>query len=368
MSKKSVWVKLSALLVIVSFLLVGCKGPKPYDPGNDNPEPKEVTFGFSDEPVYKNNIISDKETDKKYDLYVFITDGTNVVDNKYTAENVEVSLIDIDGNRSFSLGKVNITNGYGVLKNLSSSYVGKVQLRAEGKVIKKEGNSSKKIKGVVGFSNVFWIRQGAVEYVELMIEGNDIIKAGTSETYKAKAKDNNGNWKDVTQEVNWYISDTSIAVLDTTTKNKVTGCGVGQCQLVATYQGLTATLNLTVERPNSALKSIIIAPANARVYAGETVAFTAYGIFAEYQNKDIKINITNEVTWSTADSVIATIDSKGVATGISPGVVEISAIYKKTTGSDHNMIEGKATLTVIGPPAPIPESERLIWEKEVFED
>jgi hypothetical protein len=40
----------------------------------------------------------------------------------------------------------------------------------------------------------------------------------------------------------------------------------------------------------------------------------------------------NEVTWSSSDPAIATIDTTGVLTGVAPGAVTISATFSGVTG------------------------------------
>jgi 6-phosphogluconolactonase (cycloisomerase 2 family) len=86
------------------------------------------------------------------------------------------------------------------------------------------------------------------------------------------------------------------------------------------------------------LQTIIVTAPNASVAAGLTQQFTATGKFSDGSTKAF----TN-VTWSTSDSTVATINSAGLLTSFKQGAVTVSA----TSGS----ITGSSPFT-IGPPVP----------------
>ncbi|HXQ44795.1 MAG TPA: Ig-like domain-containing protein, partial [Acidimicrobiales bacterium] len=94
------------------------------------------------------------------------------------------------------------------------------------------------------------------------------------------------------------------------------------------------------------LLSITVAPTVASVPAGQTQQFTATGYYSDLSTQ----NLTDSVTWSTSGAA-ATISnatgSQGLATGVSTGVVTITATDPTT------LIPGTAVLTVTpGPAAP----------------
>ena len=80
------------------------------------------------------------------------------------------------------------------------------------------------------------------------------------------------------------------------------------------------------------LVTLGVTPTNPSVPAGRTQPFTATGVFSDGSTRDL----TSSATWSSSDTS-ATISnatgSKGVATGISPGVTEISALLGSISGS-----------------------------------
>ena len=79
----------------------------------------------------------------------------------------------------------------------------------------------------------------------------------------------------------------------------------------------TKTLSITIYK----LSSISVAPVNPVITPGQTVQFTATGLYTDNSSTDI----TSIVTWSSSNTAVATIDATGLATGVGVGTVTISA-------------------------------------------
>jgi hypothetical protein len=92
----------------------------------------------------------------------------------------------------------------------------------------------------------------------------------------------------------------------------------------------STTLTVTA----ATLKSIAVTPATPSTPAGTTVQFTATGTYSDNSVK----NITGSVTWASATTTAATVNSSGLATAVAAGSSTISA----TSGG----IVGSTTLTV----------------------
>jgi len=82
------------------------------------------------------------------------------------------------------------------------------------------------------------------------------------------------------------------------------------------------------------LQSISVTPADTSMPVGSTQQYTATGSFSDGSTADI----TNQVTWASSDSLVATIDAAGIASASSEGTTTISA----TSGA----VVGSTTLTV----------------------
>ncbi|HEU5235108.1 MAG TPA: DUF4082 domain-containing protein [Terriglobales bacterium] len=86
--------------------------------------------------------------------------------------------------------------------------------------------------------------------------------------------------------------------------------------------------------PSAALNSIAITPLNPTITAGSTQQFKATGTYSDNSTQDI----TSQVSWSSSNTAVATINSAGLATAIAGG----SATVKATQGT----VSGSTTLTV----------------------
>ncbi|MGB2890177.1 MAG: Ig-like domain-containing protein [Candidatus Acidiferrales bacterium] len=111
------------------------------------------------------------------------------------------------------------------------------------------------------------------------------------------------------------------AVLSVLVPILVAGCG----------GSMTSSAN-----PNSpSLVSIAVTPANKSVSVGGTLQFKATGTFANNSTQDL----TNSVTWASSNPTAATIDSAGLAKGVTSG-------QSATISATQSSISGSATLTV----------------------
>ena len=76
---------------------------------------------------------------------------------------------------------------------------------------------------------------------------------------------------------------------------------------------------LTISAP--LLVSISINPLNSSLSIGLTQQYTAIGTYTDGTNSDITAN----VTWSTSQPILATINNSGLLSGLNLGLVSITA-------------------------------------------
>ena len=91
---------------------------------------------------------------------------------------------------------------------------------------------------------------------------------------------------------------------------------------------------MSVSSQTVSLTSIAVTPSDPTISVGRTQQFTATGTYSDNSTSVI----TNSVTWTSSDTTLATINSSGLATGVSVGNATITA----TSGS----VTGNTTLTV----------------------
>ena len=134
------------------------------------------------------------------------------------------------------------------------------------------------------------------------------VKSNATLTIKATVTPSNATNKTVT----WTTSNKKVATVSAS--GVVTPVGKGTATITAkTENGLTATCKVTVYQVVTGIKL----NETASVYAGEKTTLKASVVPSNANNQ--------KVTWSSSDTSIAKVDSKGVVTGVKVGTVTITA-------------------------------------------
>lgn len=105
-----------------------------------------------------------------------------------------------------------------------------------------------------------------------------------------------------------------------------------------TLSGTSGAANFTA----AILQSIAVAPASPTISAGSTKQFAATGTYSDGSQQDV----SNQVTWSSSNTNVATVNASGLVTGIAGGASSITA--SETVGG--NSIIGSTSLTVQATP------------------
>jgi uncharacterized protein YjdB len=157
---------------------------------------------------------------------------------------------------------------------------------------------------------------------QLVIQPADASEpAGTRNQFTALGQFSDGSTSDVTGLVTWRSSNPSL--LTVTSGGDDAGLAdflaVGDVTLSADYLGRSAAV--PVEITLATLVELLVAPVTATVPTGLAVAYEATGIYSDGTNSPL----TDEVTWSSSATGVATIDSTGEARGVAPGNTIIRA-------------------------------------------
>jgi photosystem II stability/assembly factor-like uncharacterized protein len=104
--------------------------------------------------------------------------------------------------------------------------------------------------------------------------------------------------------------------------------GKNTVQILA-YDPSGAGGSISVEVLRQPLVTITVTPINPSIATGIMKQFIAYGIFSDNSTKDL----TNEVKWMSSDTTKATIDNRGLATGVDVGSATITASAENISGS-----------------------------------
>ena len=160
------------------------------------------------------------------------------------------------------------------------------------------------------------------------------IEEGQAQQFEAMAVTSDGTAiPDV--EFTWMSSDENIAKVDS--NGLATGVSAGEAAITATTDGVSDMAMLTVTEPPSVVATVMVSPPEASIEAGGTHQFEATAL------TDDGMPIPGaEFTWTSSDDGVASVDSNGLATGVSAGEAAITATA--------DGVSDMAILTVTEPP------------------
>lgn len=152
------------------------------------------------------------------------------------------------------------------------------------------------------------------------------IPVGTTEQFTATGVYTDGVTQNFTTQATWASSDTAVLEISNGSGSKGFSAAnaKGTSTVSASHMGMTGSTQATVS--DAAIKAIQINPPNGKVAKNFDFPFTATATFSDNTSRDV----TNQVTWSVTDAVVATISnadgSRGVATaGGAPGTTNVRA-------------------------------------------
>lgn len=182
-----------------------------------------------------------------------------------------------------------------------------------------------------------------VTEVRILVPASSII-AGTSQTLTASAIGAKGEVL-IGRTVQWVSSNTSAGTVSQT--GTFAAVAPGSTTITATIEGKTASANVVVLPVPVA--SISIAAVPATVFAGTSVQLVA-------QPRDAADGALSgrTVTWSSSNTVIASISSDGLVNALTPGTVTITATSEGKSGVLSLTIAPQANAPIIASVTPSP--------------
>lgn len=154
---------------------------------------------------------------------------------------------------------------------------------------------------------------------------NPSIAAGTDQALIATGSFSDGTTQDLSTEVTWSSSNTDVATVSS--MGLATSSAAGSADITATSGAVSGSTTLTVTA--ATLVSISVEPASPGIANGTTQQLSATGVFSDASTQDLSAT----VTWTSSETGVATIDSAGLATGVSEGSSTITATSGAVSGS-----------------------------------
>lgn len=112
--------------------------------------------------------------------------------------------------------------------------------------------------------------------------------------------------------VNWSSSNNAVATVNNV--GVITAVSAGTCTITATSGDVTATVTITVKKP---VEQVVLNKSDVTIKEEETFTFTCTVVPNDASEKN--------VTWTSSDSSIATVDANGTITGVKAGTCTITA-------------------------------------------
>lgn len=152
---------------------------------------------------------------------------------------------------------------------------------------------------------------------------NPTLAVGESRQFTADGTYSDGSHRDLTSEVFWYSSSTSVATIGTSGMATAVGSGTTVISAVSSVSG-HSTLSVS-----PTVTSIAVTPANARLAIGKAQQFTAMATYSDDSTRDL----TSQVLWASSDPGVASISATGLATTLTNGVTNVTATFGSVSGS-----------------------------------
>ncbi|MGN2614207.1 Ig-like domain-containing protein [Aliivibrio fischeri] len=193
--------------------------------------------------------------------------------------------------------------------------------------------------GVVSNDGRLTVTAAALESIQITPAVVSLAK-GNSQQYTAMGFYSDETSRELTQEVSWRSRDTSIATISEA--GLVVGVGVGNSTITAVKDGVMSNDGrLTVT--TAALESIQITPAVVSFAKGNSQQYTAMGFYSDESSREL----TQEVSWRSRDTSIATISEAGLVVGVGVGNSTITAVKDGVVSNDGRLTVTTAALESI---------------------
>lgn len=192
-----------------------------------------------------------------------------------------------------------------ILGNLLSKKMGKVVIKAEH----------------FGVLSELIIEVTPAEMVDLtLIAAQNSTPAGGQLQLKAQGVFSDGSTRDVTESAVWFSSDLAIGTIY---NGLLSTKAEGKVRIEAKKEDLVSkVLEITVTPAQ--LVSIVITPNSPKVAYGNTLQLKAEGIYTDGK----RLDLTEQVSWSSASAEIATVSTTGLVATTTTGAVSIFAVYQ----------------------------------------
>ena len=182
---------------------------------------------------------------------------------------------------------------------------------------------------------------------------NNLLAPGLTERFAATGTFSDGTTQNISNDVNWSSDNAAAATISNTlpTIGVATAAGPGVAHITATYPGTAIAGSTLLNVSNATLQAILLTPGASTISPANILQFTATGKFSDGTTQPLSFT----ATWKSSDSSIATINSAGLATGVTAGTADITAIYQGIPSAPITLTVNGAPLTSLSVKCSLPQ-------------
>lgn len=204
------------------------------------------------------------------------------------------------------------------LVDLSSVSEGIVHSLGEGGVL-----LSAELGGKSGLANIT-ISSASLETISIEAPQTSLAN-GFNQTLVARASYSDGSTKDISKQVTWQSSDTSVLTISNVANEAglLRANGVGQARITAALGEKSGQIDIDVT--SAVLQSLQVTSSSVQLNVSETASASALATYSDSSTQDV----TEQVNWASNDLEVASIENnaltKGKITGMGVGSTSIAA-------------------------------------------
>jgi uncharacterized protein YjdB len=158
---------------------------------------------------------------------------------------------------------------------------------------------------------------------------NAMTTAGLRSNYTATGMYSDGSKADLTTQVTWTTSDTTVATISNVAgaQGQLLARAAGSTTVIATFGSVTGSTTVIVT--GRAPIGLAISPLAVSTPAGIAVQYAAVELF----NDGTQRNVSGMAMWTSSNPMVARIDPTGRAVAVAPGTTTIQATFMGFTAS-----------------------------------
>ena len=184
------------------------------------------------------------------------------------------------------------------------------------------------------------------EVTSLVVTPNQVtINEGETAQFNAIATFVDGTTRDVTGELTWTSTDQTVAAVDA--NGLLTGTGAGQATISGSFNGADSNdVAVTIESgepPEKVVTSLQLSPGVVSIANGTQAQYSLIAIYEDGTSEDV----TSLATWTSTNTSVATVNSDGIATGLSVGATTVKGTYLGVDSNDSALTINAAAINSI---------------------